>query len=339
MPTELAYGTCVRKLPDGEEAEVRANQRNQPVTGINVLRWELGNELRTLRLAAGKSIADAARCLECSDAKISRMENGQRGAVARDVRDLCKFYGVPTQRRDQLMTLSREAAAADQGTTSTIPGKYSTYVALESQARSLRNYEGTFVPGLLQTERYAREVTLQNGDTEYTEEDVQQRVQIRMDRQRRVWGDGDDKLRAHFVIDENVLWRPAGIDERTRAMREEQIDRLIRATMLDNVTLQIIPYAAGFYPGMEGATIHLLNLDEGSKTSSTCYLEGVIPELFVRGHGEIATIGTKFANMVRVALGAQDTRKFLMRLARGNYEHWSSARPTGSAVLGKVAMS
>jgi transcriptional regulator with XRE-family HTH domain len=323
----------------GEEAQVRANQRNQPVTGINVLRWELGNELRSLRLAAGKSIADAARCLECSDAKISRMENGQRGAVARDVRDLCKFYGVPAQRRDQLMALSREAAAADQRASSTIPGKYSTYVALESRARSLRSYEATFVPGLLQTERYAREVIVQNGDTGLAGADAEQRIQIRMDRQRRVWGGDESVLRAHFIIDENVLWRPAGVDDETRAIREEQIDRLIRATALENVTLQVIPYEAGFYQGMEGSTINLLDLDEGPRTSSTCYLEGMFIDLFVRGHGEIATIGAKFEKMAKTALSAADTRKFLMKLARGNYEHWSSARPTGSSEWRKVAKS
>lgn len=315
---------------------MRASQRNQPVSGINVLRWELGNELRSLRQSAGKSIAEAARWLECSDAKISRMENGQRGAVARDVRDLCKFYGVPAQRRDQLIALSREAVDADKGTSTTIPAKHSTYIALESQARSLRNYEMTFVPGLLQTERYAREAITRNGD-EREPAEVERLVRIRMDRQKRVWSEGS--LRAHFIIDENVLWRPAGTDAVTRAIREEQIDRLIRATLLDHVTLQVVPYTAGFYQGMEGATIHLLNLDDGPNASSTCYVEGVFRELFVRGHGEIAVIGAKFDAMAETALSPADTRKFLMRLLRGNYAHWSSARPQGPSDFRKVAMS
>lgn len=318
---------------------MRANQRNQPVTGINVLRWELGSELRTLRLAAGKSIRDAAKWLECSDAKISRMENGQRGAVARDVRDLCKLYGVPAQRREQLMALSRDAAAADQGAVSTIPARYSTYVALESQARTVRTYEATFIPGLLQTARYSRAVIMGNGGGDLADEEIEQRIQIRSDRQQRVWGGGEDLLQAHFIIDENVLWRPAGVDPETNAIREEQIDRLIRATLLENVTLQIVPYAAGFYQGMEGSTINLLNLDEGSKTSSTCYLEGMFMELFVRGHGEIATIGAKFERMAKTALSPAETRKFLMRLARGNYEHWSSVRPSGPSDGRRVANS
>jgi hypothetical protein len=56
-------------------------------------------------------------------------------------------------------------------------------------------------------------------------------------------------------------------------------------------------------------------------------------ELFIRGHGEIATIGAKFAKMAETALSPQDTRKFLMRVARGNYEHWSSARPSWPAAV------
>jgi transcriptional regulator with XRE-family HTH domain len=309
----------VRNLTDSEEAQVRANQRSQPISGINVLRWELGNELRTLRLSAGKSIAEAARWLECSDAKISRMENGQRGAVARDVRDLCKLYGVPAQRRDQLMALSREATATDRATTTTIPGKAGTYVALETKARSLRSYESTFVPGLLQTERYAHAVITKNGDL--TEEaEIADRLRIRLERQRRLIEIRE--LHAHFIIDENVLWRPLGRGPSAAAAREEQLDHLIRVSRQPNVILQVVPYEVGFYWGMEASGINLLDLEDGS---TTCYLEGIFTELFVRGHSEISTIAAKFELMLKAALSPADTRKFLMRIARGNYEHWSSA--------------
>ncbi|GAA1950914.1 helix-turn-helix transcriptional regulator [Catenulispora subtropica] len=304
---------------DGEEADVRANQRNQPITGINVLRWELGNELRDLRLAAGKSIAEAARWLECSNAKISRMENGQRGAVARDVRDLCKLYGVPAQRRDQLMALSREAAATDRAAGSTIPGKFGTYVALETKAVNLRAYESTFIPGLLQTQRYARAVITKNGDL--TEEaEIADRVRIRLERQRRLVETRE--LRAHFIIDENVLWRPIGRGAQAAAAREEQLDHLIRVSRLPNVILQVVPYEVGFYWGMEASGINLLDLEDGS---TTCYLEGIFTELFVRGHSEISTIAAKFELVLNTALSPGDTRKFLMRIARGNYAHWSSS--------------
>ncbi|GAA2036995.1 helix-turn-helix transcriptional regulator [Catenulispora yoronensis] len=311
------------------------SERSQPVSGINVLRWELGNELRTLRIRAGRSIADAANELECSPAKISRMENGQRGAVARDVRDLCVFYDAPEEQREQLMKLSKEAAAADQNSSSTIAAKYATYVALESKARSLWNYESTFIPGMLQTERYARLVVSLNGDL--VGEDVERHVAVRMSRQRRIWdADAEDTLTAVIVVDENVLWRPAGMDKRNRAIREEQVDRLIQASRLPNVTLRIIPYEANFYQGMEGATINLLDVDEGAdKASSTCYLEGIFIDLFVRGHSEIAMVVAKFAKLTEKALSPSDTRKFLMRIAKGNYEHWTTARPSGSAEDGE----
>ena len=68
------------------------------IPGVNVLRWEVGNALRDHRLAAKMTIAQAAAELDCSDAKISRLENGQRGALPRDVRDLCSAYGVPAAR-------------------------------------------------------------------------------------------------------------------------------------------------------------------------------------------------------------------------------------------------
>jgi len=298
---------------------VRANQRNQPVAGINVLRWELGNELRTLRLAAGKSIRDAASALECSDAKISRMENGQRGAAARDVRDLCRAYGVPAQRRDELIQLSRRAAEVDQASTSTIPAKLGTFVALETKARKLRSYESTFVPGLLQTERYARSVITKTSDLTDPGE-IADRLRIRLERQKRLLI--THELEAHFVIDENVLWRPFGTDPGDAAAREEQIAQLIYATTLPNVKLQVVPYEAGFYGGMEASGIDLLDLDDGS---TTCYLEGIFFELFLRGHSEIATIDAKFQRMVEAALSPENTRAFLMRIARGKYEHWSSA--------------
>lgn len=303
------------------------SERNQPVSGVNVLRWELGNELRSLRTAAGKSIADAADWLECSPAKISRMENGHRGAVARDVRDLCELYGVPDERREELMKLSRDAVAADRNSSSTIAAKYATYVALESRAKTVRNYESTFVPGLLQTERYARLVVSRSGDLEG--EDAERHVGIRMSRQRRIWDPGAEPLTALFVIDENVLGRPAGTEPDDGAIREEQIDRLIRATYLPNVTLRLIPYEAGFYPGMEAATINLLDVDQDGKASHTAYLEGINIDLYTRGHSEIANVTERFEKLTDKALSPSDTRKLLMRAARGKYEHWTSARPPG----------
>jgi transcriptional regulator with XRE-family HTH domain len=303
----------------GKEAP-RDRREQIAVPGVNVLRWELGNALRELRLAAGLTVAQAAAALECSDAKISRLENGQRGAIARDVRDLCQLYGVPDDHREELMAMSREARTIDRSNSTTIPAKFSTYLALETTAVRLRTFESTLVPGLLQTERYARHIIVDTGDL--SESDNEDRIKIRLERQRRLTS-RFRPLRAHFVIDENVLWRPLGDGPEAAFAREEQLDRLVWASRLPNVTIQVMPYDAGLYPGMEAASIILLDFEEGTKQSTVCYLEGILTELFLRGQNEIESIAQKFDRMREQALDPARSRALLMRVAGGRYRHWS----------------
>jgi transcriptional regulator with XRE-family HTH domain len=286
------------------------------IPGVNVLRWELGNALREHRLAAKMTISQASTELDCSDAKISRLENGQRGALPRDVRDLCAAYGVPAQRTEELVALSREARAADRATSSTIPAKFSTYVALESTAVTIREYESTFVPGLLQTDRYMR--ALMGQQALLSDEEIEDRIAVRLERQRRLTTQFRP-VQAHFVIDENVLWRPIG----DTADREQQLERLVWASRLPNVTLQVVPYEAGAYPGMEASTIILLGFEEGTRQSVAGYLEGMLIELFIRGQSEIDKIGATFGQVAAKALSVPDSRALLMRIAGGRYRHWS----------------
>jgi transcriptional regulator with XRE-family HTH domain len=296
---------------------MRARQDPVTISGVNVLRWELGNALRDLRLSAEMTIADAARALECSDAKISRLENGQRGVSARDVRDLCLAYGVPEPRRDELMVMSRDARAADRQSTSTITAKYSTYVALESSAVTMRNYEGSIIPGLLQTAAYARATIRDLG--EFTDAEVEERVQIRLERQRRLTS-RFRPLQAHFILDENVLWRPIGPDN---AIREAQLAQLVAVGRLPNVTVQVVPYEAGVYPGLEAASLVLLGIEEGSKAYTACYAEGGFTDLFVRGSLEIEAWSARYDRMKGIALSPARSRALLMKVAGGRYQHWS----------------
>jgi transcriptional regulator with XRE-family HTH domain len=288
------------------------------IPGTNVLRWELGNALRDHRRDAGMTISQAAEALECSEAKISRLETGQRGAVPRDVRDLCAAYRVPEQRAAELQELSRQARSADRANSRSIPAKFSTYLALESTATSIRWYESTFVPALLQADEYMRTIMVDQG--RFTEAEMAERIAIRLDRQRRLT-DPASPVRVHFVIDENVLWRPIG----DAAAREHQLERLVWASRLPNVTLQVMPYDVGAYPGMEGSTVVLLGFEEDARQSTTCYLEGMLMELFIRGQSEIDAISDTFQILTEKALGVAESRALLMRIAGGRYRHWSVA--------------
>ena len=123
--------------------------------GPTVQRRRLGIELRRLREEAGKTIDEVAQVLECSDSKVSRIENGQVSATPRDVRDMLDFYGVDLQRRDALVEVTRTARQR---------GWWQAYrdapvmplVGLEVVADRIHAYERWLLPGLLQTRDYAR---------------------------------------------------------------------------------------------------------------------------------------------------------------------------------------
>jgi len=121
-----------------------------------VRRRELGATLRTLREERDLTVAQVAERLLCSPSKVSRMETGQRGATLRDVRDLCEIYGVTDETWvAHLMDLAREGKR--QGWWQAYDLDYfATYVGLEEAATTIKGYQSTIIPGLLQTPDYVR---------------------------------------------------------------------------------------------------------------------------------------------------------------------------------------
>src|ERR1700749_712146 len=130
--------------------------RNSSGSSPTVRRRELGALLRALRNERGLTVDQVAAELLCSPSKVSRMETGERGATARDIRDLCDIYGVTDlAHRDRLMRLA--GAGKRQGWWQGYELDYfAKYVGLEQDAIGTRNFQSTTVPGLLQTAGYAR---------------------------------------------------------------------------------------------------------------------------------------------------------------------------------------
>ncbi|MFC9087824.1 helix-turn-helix domain-containing protein [Nocardiopsis dassonvillei] len=216
--------------------------------GPTVLRILLGTQLRRLRQEKGISRHDAGYAIRASHAKISRMELGQVSFKRRDVDDLLKLYGVDrADQREALLGLVSSANA--QGWWhkygDVLPNWFGVYVGLEEAASVIRTFEVQFVPGLLQSEDYARSV-IRLSRTATSDEDVDSRVQMRMRRQRRFVE--PDAPRLWAVIDEAVLHRPYGD---TRVMRE-QIEHLIGMARRPNITLQIATFAMGGHPAAGG---------------------------------------------------------------------------------------
>jgi transcriptional regulator with XRE-family HTH domain len=248
--------------------------------GPTVRRMLVGAKLRRLRTDIGLSREEAAQAIRASAWKIHRLENGQVGFKQRDLVDLLERYGVTDPDEiDELLTLAREANVPGwwQHYGDVLPQWFRTYVDLESAATLIRTYEGMFVPGLLQTDDYMRAV-IRDASLESSEE-VGRRVRLRMARQILLTREHPPRLWA--VVDEAALRRPVG----GREVMRGQLERLIDATKLPNVTLQVLPFGAGAHPAMVGAFSILRFADR--ELPDVVYLEHLTNAVYLDKRAEV----------------------------------------------------
>ncbi|CAL9408701.1 hypothetical protein SUDANB106_01621 [Streptomyces sp. enrichment culture] len=207
----------------------------------------LGLRLRDLRERAGCSFEEAAAALSVNAATVRRMEKAEVGLKPLFVEKLLETYGVERQEIDSFLALVEESRKPGwwHRFRDVLPDWFGLYVSLEGSASVIRGYEPHCVPGLLQTEDYARAL-LRTGFPNAPEDELERRVALRMGRQRLLTGSGAPRL--WVVMDETVLHRPVGGREVMRA----QIDRLLEAAGTPNVTLQVLTFEAGPHPGMFG---------------------------------------------------------------------------------------
>jgi transcriptional regulator with XRE-family HTH domain len=216
--------------------------------GPTVLRIMLGAQLRRLREGRRITLEEAGKSIRASHSKMSRMETGRVGFKDRDIADLLTLYGVMDEdERETLRALARRANAPGwwHDYSDVLPHWFEAYVGLEEVATQIRAYEVQFVPGLLQTEDYARAVTLLGHDGAPPRE-IERRVRLRMARQSVL--DRDDPPNLWAVIDEAVLRRPAG----SPAVMQGQLKRLAELAERPSVTIQVIPFRAGGHAAAGG---------------------------------------------------------------------------------------
>ena len=217
--------------------------------GPTVRRMLVGAQLRRLRTVKGISREQAGEAIRASEWKIHRLENGQVSYKERDLVDLLALYGVTDPDEVAAFVATAQEANApgwwfQYG--DLLPQWFRAYVDLESAATLIRTYEGQFVPGLLQTEAYMRAV-IGGAYLGEAPEEVERRVMLRLARQEVL--EGPESPRLWAVIDEAALRRPVG----GREVMREQLEWLVDATRLPNVTLQILPLGTGAHPALIGS--------------------------------------------------------------------------------------
>lgn len=220
-----------------------------PTGGSTVRRILLGTQLRRLREAKGISREDAGYTIRASESKISRMELGKVSFKERDVADLLILYGMTNpEERDVLVTLAKEANQPGwwHQYNPVLPNWFQAYIGLEESASLIRTYEIQFVPGLLQTEDYARAV-LARPLLATPREEVDRRLHVRVTRQEMLGRPDPPKIWA--VVEEAALRRPTGGQDVMRA----QLENLLEAIKLANVTLQVVRMANDAYAPEAGA--------------------------------------------------------------------------------------
>ena len=211
--------------------------------GPTARRIVLGSQLRRLREAAEITRADAGYAIRGSESKISRLELGRVSFKERDVADLLSLYGVddPGEREVFLEMVKRSNEPGWwHRYTDLMPDWFQDYVGLEESASRIQTYEAQFVPGLLQTEEYARAIATR-GRPEASTDVIERRVRLRLKRQELLTRPNAPRLWA--VVDESVLHRPIGGKDVMRA----QLKRLIEYTKRPNIIIQVVPFDLSGY--------------------------------------------------------------------------------------------
>ncbi|MFJ3905344.1 helix-turn-helix transcriptional regulator [Streptomyces sp. NPDC090025] len=281
--------------------------RSAPTVGQVVL----GKRLQDLRERAGLKREEAAKILRVAPATIRRMETAEVALKIPYVQLLLKAYGIKDSEAEGFIALAEEANLPGwwQRFHDVLPGWFSMYVSLEGAASLIREYEPQFVPGLLQTEGYARAILRSGAVGGSSAEEIDRHVALRMERQPLLTR--EDAPKFWVIMDETVFRRPVG--DGPQVMRD-QLDRLLEASELPNVTLQIAEFASGHHPGTYGPfVLFRFAMPELPDMVYSEYLTGAV---YLDARPEVASHLEVMDRMAAQAATAQRTKEILRNLRK-----------------------
>lgn len=279
----------------------------------SVRRRRLAAELRRLRIGVGKTAEEAGDDLGWSKAKISRYELAQSGLKLTDVVKLLELYGVEGTHRDQLLRLAEEASEKGwwEAYSDVLSEGNRAFIALEAEASSILEWHINVVPGLLQTEQYAREVL--SGYHEVatiSPRAIERRLETRLIRQRLLTR--EHPLEYVGLLDESILYRQRGEPSVMRA----QLQHLADFSALPSVTIQILPFARKH--GLAMDTFSILQFGKVYETAlhDVVSIEHLSNEFYVEGDAETDTFQLAFKHLTKESLPPAESRELIFRASR-----------------------
>jgi transcriptional regulator with XRE-family HTH domain len=288
-------------------------------SGSTVPRRQLGRYLTQLRDDAGLTVDAAADALDCSRQKIWRMEKGLVPMRALDVGALCALYHAPAELTEALTGVARETRARGwwHAYGDAIPSWFSLYVGLEEAASTLRHYNAELIPGLMQTRRFMEALHRLNRP-ELPAEERDRAIAVRLQRQRLLVRRLPPAPDLNLILSEAVLRRP--VPDRT--VMVDQLHALRDNGQLPNVTIRVLPLAAGPPLAGEAGTFTILGFPEpngrGHAEPSTVYSESLTGALYLDRPQEVRSYERVWTGLEAVALDEGQSRELIETIA-GEY--------------------
>jgi transcriptional regulator with XRE-family HTH domain len=283
--------------------------------GSTVPRRQLGRYLRELRSAAGLSARAAARDLERSEPTLWRIETGQVAVRSLDVKAMCELYRATPEMTAALMALAKETKARGwwQAHGDVVPEWLDLYIGLEAAATRIWWYQSELVPGLFQTADYAREVIRLHLPGKSNDE-LDRRVELRLARQV-ILRRPIDPPWLRVVLRESVLRCPVG----TPGVMPAQLHRLAEASELPNVSLRVVPFAAGLHSGMISGPFEVLRFPANSQGEDseppTVFSDLYTGAIYLDKPHEVERYDRAFGEIWETALDDEESRDLLRQAA------------------------
>jgi transcriptional regulator with XRE-family HTH domain len=269
--------------------------------GISIRQRRVSGELRTLREKRGLSCKDVAAALDCSESKISRMETGERGLYADDVAAILGYLRAPTGLRHELLALVRDGEERNwHEIHGKLPTNWKDLIRFENDATAIYNYEPMVIPGLAQTPDYSRAL-MHGANPRLSEAEVETLVAARMSRQ--VILSRRQAPTVQLIVDETVLRRPVGESSMLRA----QLRHLLALGERPKVSFQVVPFAVGAYPGLEGPLVLL----EFANEPTLAYAETRAASSFLEEEEHIDGVKVAWRGLRAKALSPEDSVRLI----------------------------